>query len=409
VGEVLSTVRASSPDASMAHADAPLRIARVITRLNVGGPAWHAILLAAGLDPRRFATTLIAGSLGPVEGDLTGAARARGVEPVRLPELRRPIRPHADVLALVALVRCFRRLRPDIVHTHMAKAGLLGRLAARMTGVKRVVHTFHGHVLDGYFSRPVARCFLGIERALARRTDRLVVVSSRIRDDILGMGIGRAEQVETIPLGLELERFAHAGVDPAGLRGDLGLPPEVRLLAVVGRLVPIKDHPTLLAALARLGPSVHLLIIGDGEERARLGALAKSLGVSDRTHFLGWRHDLDAIVPGTDVVICCSRNEGTPVALIEAMAAGVPVVATAVGGVADLVVPGQTGCLVPAGDPVALADAVAGVLAGPGPAAARAAAARAFVLQRHTAAGLIRRMEQFYLRLMEEDRACGSW
>jgi glycosyltransferase involved in cell wall biosynthesis len=307
------------------------------------------------------------------------------------------------------LVRWFRRLAPDIVHTHMAKAGMLGRLAGRLAGVPRLVHTFHGHVLEGYFSPGVTRCFLGMERALARRTDRIVVVSPRIRQAILGMGIGQPDRVEAIPLGLDLQRFTSSRVDGQALRAGLGLPSGAPVLAVVGRLVPIKDHATLFAALARLAPRVHLLVIGDGPEGPRLAGLAQDLALSDRVHFLGWRHDLEAIVGGVDVVICCSRNEGTPVALIEAMAAGVPVVATDVGGVADVVQPGRTGRLVPPRDPAALAEAIQGVLDRPEQAAAQAAEARALVLERHTAKALVGRMEEFYLRLMEEDRGCASW
>jgi glycosyltransferase involved in cell wall biosynthesis len=248
-----------------------------------------------------------------------------------------------------------------------------------------------------------------MERALARRTHRIVVVSPRVREAILGMGIGRPDRVEAIPLGLDLQRFTSSRVDGPALRAGLGLPAATRVLAIVGRLVPIKDHGTLFAALASLERRVHLLVIGDGPERPRLAGLARDLAVSDRVHFLGWRHDLEAIVGGTDVVICCSRNEGTPVALIEAMAAGVPVVATDVGGVGDLVRPGQTGWLVPSQDPGALAGAIRTVLGEPTLAAARAAEARAFVLERHTAKALVARMEAFYQRLMEEDGGCASW
>lgn len=385
-----------------------IRIVRVITRLNVGGPAWHAILLAAGLNSGRFSTTLVTGSVGPAEGDFGGVARARGVEPVVIPELARRIRPHRDLIALGKLVRCFRGLQPDIVHTHMAKAGTLGRLAARIARVPRCVHTFHGHVLDGYFSPLAARSFLAVERALARRTDRLVAVSPRLREALLRMGIGRPEQVEAIPLGLDLERFVAVRGDPGRVRRDLRLLPGARLMAIVGRLVPIKDHPTLFAALGRLDPDVHLLVVGDGESRGRLEALAGDLGLSDRVHFLGWRHDLEVILAGVDVVVCCSLNEGTPVALIEAMAAGVPVVGTAVGGVGDLVAPGRTGWLVPARDPAALAAAIREVFTTPALAAARAQEARRLVLERHTAQSLISRMEAFYQRLMEEGGCVSS-
>ncbi|MBI2000388.1 MAG: glycosyltransferase family 4 protein [candidate division NC10 bacterium] len=381
----------------------PIRIARVITRLNVGGPAQQAILLTAGLDRARFLTTLITGVVGSDEGDLTPAARARGVEPVVIPELGRAIRPLYDLLALGKLVRLFRRLRPDVVHTHTAKAGTLGRLAARLTEVPTTVHTFHGHVLEGYFSPAASQVFLRIERMLARRTDRIIALSPRLRQAILAMGIGRTEQVEVVPLGLDLDRFRRPPQNRDDLRTALRIPPGTPLLGVVGRLVPIKDHPTLFQALAHLeagSPATHVIVIGDGERRAELQRLAQSPNLTPRIHFLGWRNDLETILSELDVVICCSRNEGTPVALIEAMAAGVPVLSTDVGGVSDLIVHGETGWLVPAGDPPALARAIEVLLADPALRHRLAVAARPVALGRHDVKGLIRRMEALYQGLL---------
>ncbi len=395
----------------------PVRVARVIARLNIGGPAQHTVLLTVGLDRTRFATTLITGVVGPAEGDFTDAARARGVIPVVIPELGRSIRPARDLAALVKLIGLFRRLRPDIVHTHTAKAGTLGRLAAWIAGVPVTIHTFHGHVLDGYFSPAVTRVFLGVERTLARRTDRLVTVSPRLRTELLAMGIGRPAQVEVIPLGLDLERFRRAGPVGPALRGSLGLGPGTFLLGIVGRLVPIKDHASLFHAVALLqppDPPAHLAVIGDGEERPRLEALARRLGLGRRIHFLGWRADLETILKELDVVICASKNEGTPVALIEAMAAGVPVVSTDVGGVADLIAHGETGWLVRAGDPPSLAHAIRLLLGDHVLRARLAAAGRPVALERHGVAGLIRRVEALYTAVMagkrsQGERACASW
>ena len=389
-----------------AAADRPIRVARVIARLNIGGPAQHVTLLTAGLDRARFVTTLITGVVGGREGDFTEAARARGVEPVVIPELGRAIRPTRDLVALYKLVRLFRHLRPDIVHTHTAKAGALGRVAARMAGVPVTVHTFHGHVLEGYFSPAATRTFLAIERWLARGTDRLVTVSPRLRAQLLAMGIGRPDQVEVVPLGLDLGRFrlGRSASAPA-LRASLGLAPGTPLLGSVGRLVPIKDHPTLFRAVAQLGPdgeAAHLVVVGDGEDRPALARLAQALGVSARVHFLGWRADLETILNELDVVICSSRNEGTPVALIEAMAAGVAVLSTEVGGVADLVTHGETGWLVPPGDPSAMAEAIRHLLAEPSLRARLAAAGQAVALDRHDVTRLIARIERLYTGLINE-------
>ena len=384
----------------------PIRVARVIARLNIGGPAQHVILLTAGLDRARFVTTLITGVVGECEGDFTEAARARGVEPVVIPELGRAIRPSRDLVVLYKLVRLFRRLRPDIVHTHTAKAGALGRLAARVAGVPVTVHTFHGHVLEGYFSPAATRTFLAIERWLARGTDRLVTVSPRLRAQLLAMGIGRPDQVEVVPLGLDLGRFRLGrGASAPALHASLGLTPGTPLLGSVGRLVPIKDHPTLFRAVAQLGAdgeAAHLVVVGDGEDRPALARLAQALGVSARVHFLGWRADLETILNELDVVICSSRNEGTPVALIEAMAAGVAVLSTEVGGVADLVTHGETGWLVPPGDPSAMAGAIRHLLAEPNLRARLAAAGRGVALDRHDVTRLIARIERLYTGLINE-------
>ncbi len=389
--------------AELAQAWRPMRIARIIGRLNVGGPARHAISLTAGLDPARFVTTLITGVAERDEGDLSAEARACGVQPVVIPELGPRIQFGRDVLALGKLVRLLRRLRPDLVHTHTAKAGALGRVAARLVGVPIIVHTFHGHVLEGYFSSSLTRLFLQIERTLARITDRIITVSPRVRQDLLARGIGRPEQMEVIPVGLNLARFLDRPASPTRLREKLGLPSDVPLLGIVGRLVPIKDHPTLFQALALLqthGPAPHLIVAGDGERREALKRLAQDLGLASHIHFLGWRNDLEAILGELDVVICCSKNEGTPVALIEAMVAGVPVLSTDVGGVGDLIVHGETGWLVPSGNPSALARGIRELLAGPEHRAQLVPAARAAALGRHDLNGLIHRMDALYTSLM---------
>ncbi len=399
----IAATRPTVTVAAHAQARRPIRIARVIARLNVGGPAQHAISLSAGLDPARFVTTLITGVGDPDEGDLSAEARARGIEPVVIPELGPQIRLGRDLVALGKLVRLLRRLRPDLVHTHTAKAGALGRVAARLAGVPAIVHTFHGHVLEGYFSPSRAWLFLQIERILARITDRIVTVSPRVRHDLLARGIGRPEQMEVVPVGLDLARFHQGPAAPARLREKLAIPTDAPLLGIVGRLVAIKDHPTLFQALALLqspGPPPHLIVVGDGERREALKRLTQDLGLTSRIHFLGWRKDLQAILGEMDMVICCSKNEGTPVALIEAMAAGVPVLSTDVGGVGDLIVHRETGWLVPSDNPSAMARGIGDLLANPDWGARLLPAARAAVLARHDLTGLLHRMETLYAGLL---------
>jgi len=298
------------------------------------------------------------------------------------------------------LTRLVRGRRPDVVHTHMAKAGAIGRLAAHRAEVPVIVHTFHGHVLDGYFSRPVARAFIATERRLARWSSALVAVSPAVRDELLDLGIGRTDQWRVIPLGLELDPLLDAGVDRASARSSLGLPVDGAVVGIVGRLVPIKDHATFIAAAAKVAAEredVRFAIVGDGELRTDLERTSRA-ALGDRVVFTGWVHDLPRLYAALDVVALTSRNEGTPVALIEAAAAGRPVVATRVGGVADVVRDGVTGALVDAGDAAGIARELLKVLADAGLARARGDAARAHVRDRFSA----ERLEDDIVALYEE-------
>lgn len=380
---------------------APIRILRVITRLNIGGPAIHAILLTEALsDGRSFVSTLVAGSTTDREGDMLDLATAKGVRPVLLPALGREISPLDDLKALLGLVRLVRRLRPDVVHTHMAKAGTLARLAAWLAGVPVIVHTYHGHVFHGYFGARKTRLFLAVERALGRVTSRVVVVGERQRAEIASYGIAPFQKLLPIRLGLELDRFLGAEQQRGQLRRELGIGPDVPLVGIVARLVPIKAHEDFFAA-ARLVrealPDARFLVIGDGERRAELEALVDRLGLSPAVRFLGWRKDLPAVYADLDVVALASLNEGSPVALIEALAAARPVVSTAVGGVPDVVVHGETGLTVPPREPAALSAAVLRLL-GDRPLASRLGeAGRRHVYPRYASTRLVEEMRALYL------------
>jgi len=319
---------------------APIRIIRIITRLNIGGPSIHAVLLSTQLDPARFSTCLVVGTPDWDEGDMTASLQGSRTRIVRLRTLRRPIRPWADVVTLIALLRIFWRERPQIIHTHMAKAGMLGRLAAhlynrigpgRVPAARAVVlHTFHGHVLEGYFSAWLSRLFVTIERWLARRTDCLIAVSRTIQQELLEKGIGRPAQWRVIPLGLDLASLAQLPMPNGSSPLRCG---------IVGRLVPIKNPGLFLQALQQLmreGCPVLGIMVGDGPLRRTLEHQAEHLKLQGKVQFTGWRHDVPAVYEGLDVTCLTSWNEGTPVALIEAMAAGRPVIATDVGGVRDL-------------------------------------------------------------------------
>jgi glycosyltransferase involved in cell wall biosynthesis len=380
-----------------------IRVLRIIARLNIGGPAIHVSLLTERLDPARYESTLVTGAESPGEGhylDLHGRTLPRVV---LVPQLGREIQGGQDVLALATLVRLVRRVRPHIVHTHTAKAGTLGRLAAWVNRVPVIVHTYHGHVLRGYFSPARTRAFVSVERALARTSSALIAVSPAVRDDLLALGIGSRSRFAVVPLGLDLDRFERADPLRGHLRRELGLPPDAPLVGIIARLVPIKAHEVFLegaARLARARPDVRFVVVGDGERRAALEALAAARHLGERVRFLGWRSDLDRIYADLDVVALTSRNEGSPVALIEAMAAGRAVVSTAVGGVADVVTDNVTGWLVPVDDPDALAARIGALLADPGARARAGAAARVQVRDRYGAARLVDDIDRLYQDLL---------
>lgn len=346
------------------------RVARIITRLNIGGPSIQAIDLSRDLRLRGFETCLIHGQLSAGEGDMTTVLPIADTETMYVADLRRELSPLHDLRALWRIYRGLCRRRPRIVHTHMAKAGALGRLAAlaynRTVGSKqpaRLIHTYHGHVFEGYFDSRSTRLFLFIERWLGRRTHVLIAISPRVRQDLLQTyGIARSEQVRLVPLGFNLDRLA--AITPAErerARAALEIPAGAVVVATVGRLTAIKQHSLFLEMAARLGrrcDRLLFLIVGDGELRSALEAQASASSIGSRVRFLGWRGDLDRIYGATDIFVLTSRNEGTPVALIEAMAAATASVSTDVGGVRDVVTGPGLGLLVPFGNADALADGV---------------------------------------------------
>jgi glycosyltransferase involved in cell wall biosynthesis len=301
-----------------------MRVLRIIARLNVGGPARHVVWLTEALAREGFETLLVTGTVPPGEDDMSGFAAAHGVTPHVIPSMSRELSPR-DVVTIWKLWRLMVRFRPDVVHTHTAKAGAAGRIAGLLyrvvsRGRCTFVHTFHGHVFRGYYSAWKTRMFLAIERFLARvNTDRIVVLSEQqlreIRDDFR---IGRSEQFVVVPLGIELlptVEETHTEI----------------VVGIVGRLTAIKNHELFLRVAARV-PEARFVVYGDGGERARLERLAAEL---DRVVFAGTR-DVGEIYASLDILALTSRNEGTPLAIIEAMASGRPVIATAVGGVVDL-------------------------------------------------------------------------
>lgn len=351
----------------------PVRILRVLSRLNVGGPAVHVVLLTAAMNRGAMVSKLVSGSVGPGEGDMGYLAAERRVAVHLIPTLGRSVNVFRDVTALVALFRLMLRFRPDVIHTHASKAGALGRVGGLMYNFGRprrlraaLVHTYHGHTFEGYFGRVTSLVYRTVERALGRLTDCVVVLSELQRSDIVNrFRIVRGDRVRLVPLGLDLAPlFAVDEAQRVTARASLGIAASDRVIVTVGRLTAIKDQALLLRAFASLPPPVQharLLIVGDGELRAPLESLARALRLSGAVTFLGWRRDLAAVYAAADVTALSSINEGTPVALIEAIAAGCPVVATAVGGVPD-VVDDSSGILVQGRSEQAFTAALAGAL-----------------------------------------------
>jgi glycosyltransferase involved in cell wall biosynthesis len=328
------------------------------------------VLLDRGLQARGWKTLLVHGSIGAGEASLEQLAVEQGIRTHKIDELGRRIDPVADILAFVRLLKLTFSERPDIVHTHTAKAGTLGRLAAALFNATRrkdrrciVLHTFHGHVFTGYFSPGVSGIVRIVERLLSRVTDRIITISPLQRRDIVDrFRIAPTQRTVVVPLGLNLAPLLESGVQVQTLRPALGIPSSDFVVGFIGRFVPVKALDALVDAFAaahrRVG-GMWLVLAGDGPCRAALESAVREAGVTEQVRFLSWVDDLPRFYASLDVCALSSLNEGTPVAIIEAMAAGKPVVATRVGGVPDLIENGRTGILVESGDGPALSDALA--------------------------------------------------
>jgi glycosyltransferase involved in cell wall biosynthesis len=323
-----------------------------------------------------------------------------------IPELGRRVSWRQDLAAFFSLLRLCREFRPDIVHTHTAKAGTLGRLAAlkwrRADGARcKIVHTFHGNVLSGYFGPAASTAVRAIERTLARSTDRILVVSPQQEEEIVSLlGIPR-NRIRLIRLGLALDELA---APHPSTRDQWGFSPGRPVIGIVGRIVPIKNHELFLRAARRFvdeGGAAGFVVVGGGDRELEMRQLAAGLNLDEHVRFAGWRRDLRRVYAGLDIVTLTSRNEGTPVALIEAMAAARPVVATAVGGVADVVEHERTGLLVASDDADAMSSAWDRLLGDRAVASSMGLRARESVLQRYGRHRLLDEVRDLYMELLD--------
>lgn len=378
---------------------------RVITRLNIGGPSHHALILTTGLNDAQFESRLLCGVVGPGEGDMMPEVVARGVPAVQIPWLRN----HGGLIdaarTVWALFREFRRSRPQIVHLHQFKARLLGALAARAAGIPHIVQTYHGTLFERYFRPPLLTLLVILERCLGRwLTHHTIAVSEAIRRELIVRRVVPQDRVTVVPLGLDLRPFLEAAHHAGALRRELALPAAAAVIGFVGRLVPIKGPDVFLDAFAEVERGavrpVHAVVIGDGPERGRLEAHARALAIGGCVSFLGWRRDLARLYADIDIFVLSSRNEGTPVAIIEATAAQRAIVATRVGGVPDVVRDGETGLLVEPDNPRALAGAIRQLLDDTALRERLALGAQAWVYPRYDAATLCATMRGYYLTIV---------
>lgn len=315
-----------------------IKILRIIARLNIGGPAIHTVLLTAGLNKDKFESLLVCGNVDKDEGDMFYYAIEKNVKPIFTPELKRELNFFNDIIAFKKIYSIIKTEKPNIIHTHTAKAGALGRLAGICYNIFhpygrkiRLIHTFHGHIFSGYFNLFKNRLFIFIERFLACFTSKIITVSESVKEELVSLRICPENKIGVIPLGFELDKFLEITAQDNGIWN----------VGIVGRLVLIKNHRLFLEAAYNVindYPQMKLRfnVIGDGELREGLEEYAQRCGISKQVNFLGWQKDLVKVYSDLDVVALTSINEGTPVSLIEAMASGKVVVATDVGGVRDL-------------------------------------------------------------------------
>ena len=373
----------------------------------MGGPALHVAYLTAGLRERGYDTTLVAGSLARGEDSMAFVADGLDVQVIRIDELGREISPLRDLVATFRLARLIRRERPDILHTHTAKAGTVGRVAALLAGRRRppiVVHTFHGHVLQGYFGPLRSLFFRLLERWLARGTTALIAVSPQVRDDLVALGVAPAERFVVVRLGIELgERVADGRNGRVESRRYLGIEGDRFTVGWIGRMTAVKRTDDVLVAFKGLrdkGIDAVLCMVGDGPDRAGLERRAHELGIVRDTLFVGYQEDVAPFYAAFDALVLPSANEGTPVSAIEALAAGRPVVATHVGGVPDVVQEGDDGFLVELGATDDLADRLARLARDPELRERMGRAGRAHVLPRYAVARLVDDVDRLYRSLL---------
>jgi glycosyltransferase involved in cell wall biosynthesis len=352
------------------------KILHIITRLDMGGSAQNTLLSCRELC-EKYEIILVHGlshesGMTDLEKQIVenGVEKAKknGVKVKALPSMVRSIRPVKDFKALISLIRLIFKEKPDIVHTHSSKGGILGRMAARIAGVPHIIHTPHGHVFYGHFGPFASKIFVRVERIFSRFTDRMVALTDGEKNDYINLSVCSPEKLLKIHSGVDVNKFMQANGNRVEKRRSLGLDQNEAVIGFVGWLLPIKGPDYLLKAMDYVWqghPEASLVLVGKGDMDVDLRAEALKKNANGKVKFLGWREDIDEIMPLFDMLVLPSLNEGMGRVLVEAMAAGKPVVASRVGGIPDLVQHGETGYLVPPADEKALADSIKKLLDDP--------------------------------------------
>ncbi|OFZ14440.1 MAG: hypothetical protein A3D92_19535 [Bacteroidetes bacterium RIFCSPHIGHO2_02_FULL_44_7] len=388
-----------------------IRVLRIINRFNIGGPTYNATFLTAFLGDN-FETKLVGGLPDVGESDSLYIPENYGVQPhlikemVRLPNLK------SDQAAYKKLKEIIREYQPDIVHTHASKAGALGRRAARACGVPIVVHTFHGHVFHSYFGKFKTRLFKLIERRMAKRSDAIIAISNIQKHELTVVhGICRPDKVHVIPLGFDLQPFHDKRLsERARIREKYTINENEIAIGIIGRLAPIKNHDMFFAAmeqvLASTRQKIKIFVVGDGSERAHVEERAAQINqkYGAVVCLTSWITDIGAFNAGMDIICLTSRNEGTPVSLIEAQAGGVPVVTTDVGGVRDVVVEGETGYIVDPNDVKQFAQRVLFLIENEKKRTEMSQNGWNFVQEKFHYSTLVKNVRQLYLDLLEQKK-----
>ena len=338
---------------------AKFKVIHIITRLDKGGSAENTFLTLKGLDKSRYEVSLIAGPVDDPSQDRRDQIEESGVRYIQVPQLRRNIHLFYDFTALLKIYRFLKREKPDIIHTHTSKAGLLGRLAARLARVPSIIHTPHGHVFFGYFGALKTKIFILFEKLASRITSKIVALTPREKSDYLSFKVTSEEKLAVIPSGIELHKYQHAPREERSkLRKELGIAEHSAVVGTAGRLVPVKGPQFLLQAFKQViseHPETYLVFAGDGPLRKSLEKNAVDMDLAKNIIFAGWRDDMARVLSIFDIFCLPSLNEGMGRVLVEAMALGKPVVASDVGGIPDLIIPGKNGFLVPPRNPGELA------------------------------------------------------